>query len=76
MVYYTHYFFLQHNTWRCLCIAPVFIEDHTNSAGHLPHIIVICAVSIGHTFKKPAALQSILITQQEHLLSRSVSIFL
>ena len=67
---------LRHNTRRGLGIAAVLVEDDTDTVGHLPHIVIVRTVGIGHALEEPAVSHGIGIAQYKHILCGGIGVFL
>ena len=76
MVDNTNDLILNHNAGRCLRIAAVLVKNHADTVGHLPHIVIVRAIGVGHTLKEPCICYGIRIAQHKHILRGGVCVFL
>ena len=76
VIYNTDNLILHHDTMVGLGIAAVLIEDDTDTVGHLPHIVIVRTVGVGHTLEEQRICQSIGIPQYKHILRGRIGVFL
>ena len=67
---------LRHNTRRGFGVAAVLIEDDADTVCHLPHIVIVRAIGIGHALEEPAVFHGIGIAQYKHILRGRIGVFL
>ena len=76
MIYSTVNLVLHHDTRVGLGIATVLIEYDTDTIGHLPHIVIVRTIGIGHALEEPAVSHGIGIAQYKHILCGGIGVFL
>ena len=76
VIYSTVNLVLHHDTRVGLGIAAVLIKNHADTVGHLPHIVIVRTVGIGHALEEPAVFHGIGIAQYKHILCGGIGVFL